>query len=320
MKAAIKSLGVLATAGMFAVLVMGAAVTNTGSEQGCGKQWPLCHGQLIPQMAVKTAIEFSHRAVVGFETMLIIALAAGALLLYRRRREIQILASLMVAFLFLQAGLGAWAVVYPQESAILALHFGVSLVSFASVLLTAVYLFEADNRRELRDHHVSPPLRWFTWGVAAFSYSVVYMGAYVRHTHANLACGDWPLCNGSVVPPLRGTIATAFTHRVGAALLTAAIAGLVFWTNRLRVERPDLFRAAVIALALVLLQGLSGALVVWTRLDIFSTLTHAGLVGLLFGDLAYLCVHVLPRPLPAEEGAGWRVRPQADASGARVPQ
>jgi cytochrome c oxidase assembly protein subunit 15 len=320
MKSALKSLGVLATAGMFAVLVMGAAVTNTGSEQGCGKQWPLCHGQLIPQMAIKTAIEFSHRAVVGVETILIIVLAVGSLLLYRRRREIQILAPLMVAFLFLQAGLGAWAVVYPQESAILALHFGVSLISFASVLLTAVYLFEVDNRRELRDHHVSSQLRLFTWGVAAFTYSVVYMGAYVRHTHANLACGDWPLCNGSVVPPLRGTIATAFAHRVGAATLTMAIVGLVYWMSKVRVERPDLFGAAAMALVLVLLQGFSGALVVWTRLDIFSTLTHAGLVGLLFGDLAYLCVHVLPRRLPEDEGAGWRIRPHTNTRSARVPR
>ena len=38
---AIKWLGVVATAGMLLVLVMGAAVTNTGSAQGCGRDWPL---------------------------------------------------------------------------------------------------------------------------------------------------------------------------------------------------------------------------------------------------------------------------------------
>src|SRR5437763_6710705 len=113
MKRNARVLGVLATVGMFLVLIMGSTVTSTGSEHGCGRSWPLCHGQLIPQMAVSTAIEFSHRAIVGVETMLILAFAAVTLYAYRRR-DVQFLAGLMVAFLFLQAGLGAWAVMYPQ--------------------------------------------------------------------------------------------------------------------------------------------------------------------------------------------------------------
>ena len=28
-------------------LLMGATVTNTGSSEGCGKSWPLCHGEFI---------------------------------------------------------------------------------------------------------------------------------------------------------------------------------------------------------------------------------------------------------------------------------
>src|SRR5947209_8757838 len=109
LKAAVKSLGIVTTVGMFLVLVMGSTVTNTGSEQGCGHSWPLCRGQLIPQMAVKTAIEFSHRAIVGIVTPLILALAVGALYLYPRRKEVRVLTALMVGFLFAQAGLGAWA-------------------------------------------------------------------------------------------------------------------------------------------------------------------------------------------------------------------
>src|SRR6516162_9055160 len=108
MKMAIRWLGVVAAAGMFAVLIMGSVVTNTGSQQGCGRNWPLCQSKFIPQMAVKTAIEFSHRAVVGVETVLILVLAAGALYFYRQRREFQVLVPIMVGFLFLQAGLGAW--------------------------------------------------------------------------------------------------------------------------------------------------------------------------------------------------------------------
>lgn len=295
LKTAIKTLAIVTTVGMFLVLVMGSAVTNTGSEQGCGHSWPLCRGQLIPQMAVKTAIEFSHRAIVGVVTPLILALAAGALYLYPRRRETRVLAALMVGFLFAQAGLGAWAVMYPQLSAVLALHFGVSLISFASVLLTTIFIFEADRAEKLRDRAVPDGFRWTVWAVAIYSYGVIYLGAYVRHTNADDTCRGWPVCKPGRLPSLSSPAGTNMVHRLAAGLLVLAILGLVLWSYRLRQIRPDLYRASITALATVLLQASAGAAVVLTRVDLFSALAHAAMAGLLFGSLAYLCVHVLPR-------------------------
>jgi heme a synthase len=313
LRAPAKWLGVIASVLMFAVLVMGAAVTNTGSEQGCGRSWPLCHGKLIPQMAVSTAIEFSHRAVVGIESILIIALAVASAYLYWDRLEIRILAPLMVVFLFLQAGLGAWAVMYPQLAAALALHFGVSLVAFASVVLTTAVLFEAEGRDVVRDKALPAHFRTAVWGVTGYSYIVVYLGAYVRHAQASLACSGWPLCNHSVVPAFSNSVAVAFAHRVAAFILALAILGLVVWTHRMQWERPDLYFAAVVALALVIMQSLAGAAVVLTHLDLFSALAHAAMVGLMFGCLSYLCMHVLPRPTVAagETAATKLFRPAA---------
>lgn len=286
-------LAIVTAIGMFLVLIMGATVTNTGSEHGCGKSWPLCHGQFIPKMAVSTAIEFSHRAVVGVESVLIIALAVIAFALYRTRREIQLLAPLMVLFLFLQAGLGAWAVMQPQNSAALALHFGVSLVAFASVLLTAIFLFEVDGWDRLRARPLPASFRVYVWGLTVYAYAVVYLGAYVRHTDSDEACSGWPRCNGAIIPAFHDKVGANFTHRVAAGVLTLAIVLLVLWAARYRASRPDIYRASHIAFGMVLLQALSGAIVAWTRVDLFSALAHAGLVGLLFGSLAYLCVHVL---------------------------
>jgi cytochrome c oxidase assembly protein subunit 15 len=288
---------------MFAVLVMGATVTNTGSEHGCGRSWPLCHGQLIPQFAVATAIEFTHRAVVGVESLLIISLAAAAIIVFRRR-DIVILSGVMVAFLFLQAGLGAWAVMYPQLAAVLALHFGVSLVAFASVVLVTAAIFEWGGTERLRLTPVSRGFVRYLVGLTAYTYAVVYLGALVRHVDADEACSGWPLCNGSVMPTLAGHVLVAFTHRVAAGLLIVGVAGLVVWASRIRSARPDLFRAGVAALVLVVLQALSGAVVAFTGVDLFSALAHAALVGLFFSVLAYLCLHVVAVPRPvAERGA-----------------
>src|SRR5437868_4223089 len=127
---------------MFGVLVMGAAVTNTGSAEGCGRSWPLCNGQFIPEFTVATTIEYSHRAVTGVEGVLIVLLAAAMLSAWRSAGEVRVLVPLMLGSLVLQAGLGAAAVMMPQSPAVLASHFGVSLVAFASVFLSAVVVFE----------------------------------------------------------------------------------------------------------------------------------------------------------------------------------
>lgn len=296
---AVRILAIVTALGMFVVLVMGATVTNTGSQTGCGPSWPLCRGRFIPQFAVATAIEFSHRAMVGVESVLIVALAIGAWYLYHYRLEVRILAPVMVFFLFLQAGLGAWAVMVPQSATVLALHFGVSLIAFASVVLTAVVVFELAGGDSVRDRPLPPLFGVMVWGTTLFTYAVVYLGAYVRHTNAEDACRGWPLCNGAVIPTFHGLVDVAFGHRMAALVLTLAIVGLVLWSARIREGRPDMLRAGKLALALVVLQALSGAVVVFTGLDLFAALLHAGLVALLFGCLTYLCLHALPRPAEA---------------------
>jgi cytochrome c oxidase assembly protein subunit 15 len=306
MRLLVRRISVAATAGMLLVLIMGATVTNTGSEMGCGRSWPLCHGQFIPEFAIATLIEYSHRLVTSVEAVLILATSVGVLAFWRHRREARILVPMMLFFLFLQAGLGAWAVLYPQTSAVLALHFGVSLTAFASVLLTTVFLYEVDGVDALRDQPLSANLRRYIWGVILYTYAVVYLGAYVRHADASMACNDWPLCQGSLIPDLSGATGVVFIHRLAALVGIMLIAGLLTCTYRSRSARPDLYWGSVAALVLILAQALSGAAVVWSQLSIFSTLAHAGLATLLFGSLSYLCMHTLPRPAvraPQPQGA-----------------
>src|SRR5437899_6075883 len=132
--------------GMFVVLVMGATVTNTGSAEGCGRSWPLCNGQFVPEFTVSTAIEYSHRAVTGIEGVLVVALTAAMLARWRAEPQVVVLATLMLGTLALQAGLGAGAVLVPQAPFILATHFGVSLVAFAATFLSAALVFERTRR------------------------------------------------------------------------------------------------------------------------------------------------------------------------------
>jgi len=284
---------------MFVVLVMGATVTSTGSAEGCGKSWPLCHGQFIPEFAVATLIEWSHRAVTGVEGFLIAGLAVGAWAFWRQHREIKVLVPLMLATLFLQAGLGAWAVMQPQTPVILATHFGVSLVALASVALATLFIFGAEGAETLRDRPIPTTFRRLVWLTIGYVYVVVYLGAYMRHTKTSLACFDWPLCNGYVFPGFLGPAGIAFAHRLAALVAVGLVLGLFLWARRLWAGRPDLYWGSLVALALIVLQSLSGAVIVFTRLNLFSGLGHAAIMALLFVSLSYLCLHVLPRAHPS---------------------
>ena len=295
MQRALVWLGLATAAGMFLVLVMGAAVTNTGSAEGCGRSWPLCNGQFVPEFTVQTAIEYSHRAVTGLEGLLVVALTLAMLMRYRADREVQVLAPLMLGTLLLQAGLGAGAVLVPQSPAMLASHFGVSLVAFASTFLSAAYVFERTRGGTvLTEPAVSPAVRRTVIGVGLYVLLVVYLGAYVRHAGVSLACTDWPLCNGQLVPSLSGPTGVVFVHRLAALGALCLLAWLAVVMRRANVAPL----AASAALVLGVLQALSGAVVVWTLLGLFSTLAHAGIMALLCAALAVLVRRVLlPRRL-----------------------
>ena len=56
------------------VILLGALVRATGSGAGCGRSWPTCQGEIIPELKGATAIEFTHRAVSGVALALVIGL------------------------------------------------------------------------------------------------------------------------------------------------------------------------------------------------------------------------------------------------------
>lgn len=305
----LRILAVATAVGMFLVLVMGAAVTNTGSAAGCGRSWPLCNGHLVPEFTVATAIEYSHRGVTGLESMLVAVLGGMVVWTWRRDRELRLLVILMVGTLLLQAGLGAGAVLVPQSPFILATHFGVSLVCFAATCLLARAIFER-TRTEPGSHAVLPRgVATSIRAIAVYVLLVVYLGAYIRHAGISLACADWPLCTGQVIPALSGPTVFVFAHRVAALGAMAALGGLVWQVRRIPPARP----AARLAFGLVVLQAGSGAVVVLTRLGLFSTLGHAAIMALMFAALAWLVRLTVGSSSVTEDVHRWLDQPESHA-------
>ena len=102
-----------------------------------------------------------------------------------------------IGFLVLQGLIGAAAVMWAQSDFVLALHFGISLISFSAVLLLTLLIFEVDKKFEAEKLIIDGRMKFHIIGITIFSYFVVYSGALVRHTKSSLVCTDWPFCTNN---------------------------------------------------------------------------------------------------------------------------
>lgn len=290
----IKWFAVAATIGMLFILLGGALVSKTDSGMGCGRHWPGCNGQLIPDViTTEVLIEFSHRLVTGVVGILIVVLAVWAWRKMGHIRETKLLAVMAVFFLVLQALIGAAQVLWGQGDFILALHFGISLLSFASVLLLTLIIFEVDRKFDADRLKISPKLKFHTIGVTLYSYIVVYTGALVRHTESSLICSDWPLCrNDSFALPSNMYEWVQMGHRTAAGLIVIWLGYIAWHAFKNYKNQRVLYWGWILAFIIVLLQATTGMLVVLTKLNLAVALLHSLLISLLFGLLCYMILLV----------------------------
>ncbi|UXH46728.1 heme A synthase [Rossellomorea vietnamensis] len=274
---------------MLFVLLGGALVTKTESGMGCGRSWPLCNGQFIPSdITFELVIELAHRVVSGGVGLLVLALSIWSWRSIGYKRETKFLAALSFFFLVLQGLIGAAAVLWGQSDFVLAIHFGISLISFASILLLTLLIFEVDQKFDANSLVIDRRMRFHTVGVTIYSYLVVYTGALVRHTESSLVCKDWPLCvNSSPSLPTNLYEWIQMGHRAAAGFIFLWIAYITYIAIKEHKHQKVIYWGWIIAFTLVCLQVMSGALVVFTRLNLAIALMHALIISCLFGLLCY---------------------------------
>ncbi|WP_174733792.1 COX15/CtaA family protein [Mesobacillus harenae] len=290
MKPSLKWLAVLTTLGMLFVLLGGALVTKTESGAGCGSSWPLCNGQFVPtDITPELVIELAHRLVSGSVGILVLMLSVWSWKAIGHIRETKFLAVLSFCFLLLQALIGAAAVVWGQNDFVLAIHFGISLISFASVFLLTLLIFEVDKKFKAEKLIIDKRMSFHIIGITIYSFIVVYTGALVRHTDSSLVCPDWPLCyNAEPTLPVNLFEWVQMGHRAAAGLIFLWIAYATYLAVKNYKHQKVLYWGWMVSFILVSLQVVSGAIVVLSRLNLYIALAHAFFISCLFGMLSYL--------------------------------
>src|SRR6266704_2914980 len=148
------------------------------------------------------------------------------------------------------------------------------------------------------------------WTAAAFTYLLIILGAIVRITGSGLGCGEhWPLCNGKLLPPLDLPTMIEYGHRLAAAAvsgLVAALAGYAWWLRQ-GAESGERFapdRTAYVALGLLVLQVLLGAVTVKLSLPPWTVILHLGTAMLLLATLIVAAKVTPGTARPSRTGLG----------------
>lgn len=316
----------------FDLIVFGGFTRLTDSGLGC-PDWPGCYGEANPFLAhehiaaaealmptgpvtkVKAWIEMIHRFLAMGIGIMIIGLMVASWVQWRRskgRTHSPWLPTLLFLWVCVQGAFGAWTVTMKLQPVIVTLHllFGMTLLAMAVWLggrednllhpLPALAPADALKLRRLR------PLAWLAGAVVLIQLA---LGGWVSTNYATLACNDFPLCQGQIVPEMdfqhgftlwRELGKTAAGHYLPFSALTAihwvhrnfaAVVALVLGLTAWRAWRLPGLHGAARNIALVLLaQVLTGVATVFLNFPLAIAVLHnagAALLVLLVTMLNY---------------------------------
>lgn len=200
----------------FDLIMFGAFTRLTDSGLGC-PDWPGCYGHANPVQAhssisaaeaamphgpvtvVKAWIEMIHRYLAMGVGVLIVAMMVVAWLRWLKSRRTDatyspLVPTLLFGFVCLQGAFGAWTVTMKLQPIIVTMHL------LLGMTLLGLLTWLAARQSAHAPVAAAPGLRGAAVvGLAILSLQIG-LGGWVSTNYAALACTDFPLCHGALLP------------------------------------------------------------------------------------------------------------------------
>jgi protoheme IX farnesyltransferase len=129
-------------------------------------------------------------------------------------------------------------------------------------------------------------LRRLAWTGATLALALIVLGGVVRITGSGMGCGDhWPRCDGQWFPPLDLPTLIEIGHRWVAALVSLVVLSVAVVAWRRHRDVPELRNPATLALVLLVVQVMLGAVTVKLALPPWVIITHLANAMLLLATL-----------------------------------
>jgi cytochrome c oxidase assembly protein subunit 15 len=271
------------------------------SGLGCGPAgsgfhgWPFCNGDVVPGLDLHSVVEYTHRAVAGIVSVMILSIVVLA---WRRQREYLVPAAALLGLVIAQAALGGATVEDNLEEAYVAAHLCLAMLLLGGLL----YLYRSVSGASVTDG--GPRLRALSIAASVAVLCTIVAGGYMAGTQnygrtdyqlgdgAHHACGkEFPTCNGDFMPFGKARLVDIhLTHRAFMYLASLLVIALVVTALRRGVLR----RYAWALGGLLALQVLVGALNVWLDEYELMILLHLALGTLLWATTLGVTLQLAP--------------------------
>jgi heme A synthase len=270
---------------VYGLLVFGAAVRVHEAGLSC-PDWPLCFGEVIPEMDLQIFLEWGHRALAGTVSVVFLGLGVATARhpALRARAGRWFLAAGGV--LALQIVLGGLTVLHLLAGWSVTLHLLCGNL-FLALLVAGTLALRAGAATEAA--RADRSARRAMVALAAAFVLQLALGGLVSSHHAGTVCTEWPACQGGVwFPSWEGPLRLHLLHRLGAYVLFAGA-----WAAAYAGARRPAMRAPAFAFAgLVTVQALLGIGNVLWALPQTLAIGHAAMAGLLTLTLTWLGARV----------------------------
>ena len=280
---------------IFAQISLGSAVRLTGSGLSC-PDWPLCYGLWFPNQEKLSMIsdvnyefyqimlEWIHRfnAAIFITPLTLIVFIVGFKLNNSDINQKTLYAILV--FLAVQGLIGGFTVFDRNSPWSVAIHLGFALILL--LLVIRVFMQSLNLNLDISFPKIKGKLSTLIISIV-FIMLTMLMGAIVSKSGSSLACDIWPLCSNDGLSIFQHNKFIHIIHRV-LAIISAISIYFVVKSYRDTRQYKMIYRLLNILVAVIVLQILIGATVIFTELNMYIAMLHQSLAVILFMMLSFL--------------------------------